>query len=297
MEDEINLKEYMSLLMRQWKIIIFSALLVTVLTFVLASRQEPFYQAKATILVKAGGGASSMGMSQFVQGMMGSSGQVSVAGDLIVVLQSKAIASKVVEILNLRKVLKGWDNPEITDDDMASSIKSTLKKVNGSGDFIELEVEYKDPELTAKIANAYPDALSYYWNKLNYTEARKKKEYIESQLPRLESELRAAEEEYKQFTLLSGGLGSGIEVARLARELEIKKSTYTMLRNEYESAKLEESKEVQPFSVVDKAVVPSSPSNPDIKRTAFVGFVIGLILGVVFAFLFDYSSKPGKTNL
>jgi uncharacterized protein involved in exopolysaccharide biosynthesis len=178
------------------------------------------------------------------------------------------------------------------------------RRVGGS--LLEIEVLYSDPALTAELANGFVNALSYYWNNLNYTEARKKREYIESQLPRVESELKKAESNFKKFTLLSpqgvtaslpmpgkitASQSQGIEISRLSRELEIQSSVYTMLRKEFESVRLEESKEIPPFSIIDQAYVPEKPIKPRKKMSAVVGFMLGSFSGVFLAFFREYWTR------
>lgn len=313
-DDEIDLREYIEVIRKRWKMIAYITAGVAAAVLVFSLLQEPVYEARTTVLIRSGGGGSST-LSQFA-GLAGLAGISLPSGggslsDLTDVLQSKAVAAKVLEDLKLRERIKGWDNPKLSENELASAVQGLLKKPKTtSGNLVELKVEFTDPKLTAEIANGFADALSYYWNRLNYTEARRKKEYIETQLPRIEKELKLAEQKLKQFTLLSprggsatasnllgeisGSQSQGIEVARLSRELDISNSVYTMLRKEYESVKLEESKEIPPFSVVDGAAVPEKPSKPKIKLNTLIGLVLGIFSGVFVAFFQEYWEKSGK---
>lgn len=311
-DDEIDLREYIEVIRRRWKIIAYLTVGVAVAALVFSLMQKPVYEAKTTILIRSGGGGSSL--SQFA-GLAGLAGISLPSGggnieDLTEVLQSKAVAAKVLEDLKLRERIKGWNDPKVSDIELASAVQGMLKKPKAASGLLELKVEYTEPKLSAEIANGFADALSYYWNKLNYTEAKKKKEYIESQLPRVEKELKTAEQRLKQFTLLSprggssatssllgeisGSQSQGIEVVRLSRELDIQNSVYTMLRKEYESTKLEESKEIPPFSVVDQAVPPKFKSKPKVKLNTMIGLVLGLFSGVFVAFFQEYWEKTSK---
>ena len=310
-DDEINLREYIEIIRKRWKLIACITVGAAAAALVFSLQQKPVYEASATILVRSGGGGSSLSQFAGLAGLAGISlpsggGNLS---DLIDILQSKAVAAKVLEDLKLRERIKGWDNPKVTDIELASAVQGMLKKPKITTGLIELKVAYTEPELSAEIANGFAGALSYYWNRLNYTEARKKKEYIETQLPRIEEELKLAEKKFKRFTLLSprggpvasnllgaisGSQSQGIEIERLSRELDISNSVYTMLRKEYESVKLEESKEISPFSVVDEAVVPKSPSKPNVKRNIMIGLVLGMFSGVFIAFFQEYWENSAK---
>lgn len=307
-DDEIDIREYIEVIRRRWKIIAYLAVGIAAAALVFSLLQKPVYEAKATILIRSGGGSSSLSQFAGLAGLAGinlpsSGGSI---GDLTEVLQSKTVAAKVLDDLKLKERIKDWNDPKITDQELISSVQSMLKKPKTAGNLVELKVEYADKKLAAEIANGFADALSYYWNKLNYTEAKRKKEYIESQLPRVERELKLAEQKLKSFTLLSprGGTSSsnllgaisgsqsqGMEVARLSRELDISNSVYTMLRKEYETVKLEESKEIPPFSIVDQAVPPKFKSKPKVKFNAMIGLVLGLFSGVFMAFFQEYWDK------
>jgi len=304
-DDEIDLREYIEVILKHWKLIILVTILMGAAAMAFSYSQKPIYEAKTTILVRSGGSSSNMSQFAGLAGLAGislpSAGSM---GDITELIQSKAVAAKVVEDLKLRERIKGWDDPRVEDVQLAAAVSGMLKKPKTSGNIVELKVEYTDPKLTAEIANGFAAALSYYFNKLNFTEALLKKEYIESQLPRVESELMTAEQRMKKFTLLSPrgasastlnlmGGSQGIEVARLTRELDIQNTVYSMLRKEYETVKLEESKEIPPFSVVDEAVVPIAPSKPKVKLNTMIGLVLGLFSGTFLAFFMEYWEKSG----
>ena len=309
MDDEINLREYIDVIFKRWVLILLVALACSIVAFFIGLLKEPMYSARTVILFRSGEDNS----------MSGLAGLANFAGihlpskngnqeDMLKLLRTKAVALKVLKDLKLRERIKGWDNLRITDHELASSVGQMLKNPKQkSNNLVELVVEYKDPQLTADVANAYARALTYYWNELNYSEVQKKREYIEKQLPRVERDLKTAENKIKKFTLLSpkGGysMGSGtmglvsvsqsqgIEIARLSRELEIQNAVYTMLRKEYETVKLEESTEIQPLVIVDKAIVPNKPFAPKIKLMTQIGFALGLFSGVFLAFAIEYIGK------
>jgi uncharacterized protein involved in exopolysaccharide biosynthesis len=310
-DDEIDFREYIEVLRKRWKSIAYLTIGLAAAALVFSLMQSPVYEAETTILLKSGGGGGSLAQFAGLAGLAGislpsGSGNI---GDITQLLQSQAVAAKVLDDLKLKERIKGWNDPQIKEQSLISGVRGMLKKPKMDGNLIDLKVEYSDPAMAAEIANGYASALSYYWNRLNYTEARKKREYIESQLPRVELDLKQAEQRFKQFTLLSpksgvaaeglmgtayGSQSQGVELSRLTRELEIQNSIYTMLRKEYESVKLEESKEIAPFSVIDRAVKPESKSRPKVKLNAMIGLVLGLFSGVFLAFFQEYWEKSGS---
>jgi len=306
-ESEIDLREYLIVLVRRWKTVAAITLGLGILALVFSLLQKPVYEAKTTVLLKSGG--SNSALSQFaglasIAGINLSSGGNSLQ-DLPDIVKSRAIAARVFEELKLNDRID-WGKKNVSEQLKIKAVQNMLKEPKISGNLVELKVEYTDPALAAELANSFVDALAFYWNKLNYTEARKKREYIDSQLPRVELDLKAAESRLKAFTLISpraignssnllGSIGAsqpqGIEISRLSREFDIQNSIYTMLRKEYEQVKLEESKEIPPFSIVDRAVKPEFKIKPKIKLNIFIGLALGLFAGTFWAFFQEYWEK------
>jgi uncharacterized protein involved in exopolysaccharide biosynthesis len=302
MGDEINLRDYLKVLKKRWKTIAAFAFVLGLLALIFSLLSKPVYEVETTLLIRGDRGNSYSGLA----GLVGLAGFDFSGGgsmnELTELLNSRIVATKVLKDLNLKERVKGWDDPLFTDQKLAKSIQKLLNVLDPSGNMLTLKVQFTDPVLATEITNAFLDSLSYYWNKLNYTEARKKREYIEKQLPGIEKDLKEAEQKLKKFTLLGSGSSSGlmamassqssgIEVKRLVRELEIQNTVYTMLRKEYETVKLEESKEIPPFSIVDKPEVPEKPVGPRKKLNTLVGIILGLFMGTFVAFFKEYWEK------
>lgn len=295
-DDEIDLREYINVIVKRWKIVAGLAVGIAIIALIFSLLQKPAYQAKTTILLH---GESGGNLSQYagIAGMLGinlNSGGGGNLGDLTELLKSKVVASKVLDDLKLTERIKGWDSPEIKRQNLIASVSGFLKPPKITGNIVELKVEADDAQLAADVANGFVDAISYYWNELNYTEAQKKLKYIETELPRVESDLKLVERKLK-LSQTSGGfdLGGGSQ-GGVQRDYDIYNSVYTMLRKEYESTKLEASKEIPPFSVVDKAEKPLSKSRPRPKLNTMIGGVLGLFCGVFIAFFQEYWEKSGK---
>ena len=76
-----------------------------------------------------------------------------------------------------------------------------------------------------------------------------------------------------------------LDMARMQRELEINDSTYRMMKDKYESARLAEAEQVSDITVIQTASIPRTPISPQKKLNKMLGSVVGLILGVILAFL------------
>lgn len=284
MEDEINLKDVVDVLVRRRWTVFWTVVISVAAAFIITLVTKPVYEGKSTILVRAVSGSSYQfsGVASMMGLNLGGGGGSGSASDLFELLKTPAINKKIVEIV--KEVFPSGP----------VDIGELKSKLNGN--MLEISVLHKDPYMAAYISDAYVQALYYYWNKLNYTEAKKKKEYLEKQLPVTEASLKNAEDKLKSLTYLvtqSKDLQMApsqktIDIVRLEREVEVQSSIYKMLRSEYESARVEEAKEVSPFSDVDKAEVPNKPVKPKPLLNLAVGFLFGLFAGAFLAFLTDY---------
>jgi len=80
----------------------------------------------------------------------------------------------------------------------------------------------------------------------------------------------------------------GLELARLERETGVNREIYTMLEKQYQESLIQNAEKIEEVQIVKPALEPSSPINPPkTGATTSLGFIIGIILGVVFAFLIE----------
>ncbi|MFH1314579.1 MAG: polysaccharide biosynthesis tyrosine autokinase [Candidatus Eisenbacteria bacterium] len=86
-----------------------------------------------------------------------------------------------------------------------------------------------------------------------------------------------------------------LDLARLERDRLLNNSTYGMLMQKYEEAKIAEAGKISNIRVVDRARVPRSPIQPQKKRNMAFGAIIGLALGLGAAFMLDYTDNSVRT--
>jgi tyrosine-protein kinase Etk/Wzc len=83
----------------------------------------------------------------------------------------------------------------------------------------------------------------------------------------------------------------GLELARLAREVKVQETVYTMLTQELERAKIEEVKDLPVVQPLDKAVPATSHYKPKILFNILVSGVASLFLSIFIAFSLDFIHK------
>lgn len=80
----------------------------------------------------------------------------------------------------------------------------------------------------------------------------------------------------------------GLQLARLERDVSVNMEVYTLLETKYQEALIKEAEKVEEVQIVKPALEPTTPVNPPkTVATAAVGTIMGLILGIVFAFIIE----------
>ena len=78
----------------------------------------------------------------------------------------------------------------------------------------------------------------------------------------------------------------GLLLVRLQRDVELQESLYTQLKEKYQETLIQESGKVEEVTILKPAVLPGQPFNiPSKLMIVVTGIVMGLVIGVVFAFL------------
>ena len=78
----------------------------------------------------------------------------------------------------------------------------------------------------------------------------------------------------------------GLELARLDRQVSLNMEVYTLLEKKHQEALIQEAEKVEDVQIIRPALIPTSPVNPPkTMETTGVGLLIGLVLGLMLAFL------------
>ncbi len=80
----------------------------------------------------------------------------------------------------------------------------------------------------------------------------------------------------------------GLQLSRLERDVERFSETYRLFETKYQEALIQDAEKPEEVTIVRPAFEPSGPINPPkTASSAFLGVMIGLILGVIFAFIVE----------
>jgi len=82
-----------------------------------------------------------------------------------------------------------------------------------------------------------------------------------------------------------------MKLGELDQKVQIQSDIYKLLMVQYESAKIEATKEARIIQVIDKPAVPEDPEPRKAKQNTMIAGMVGLMLTLMIAFLLEYISK------
>jgi len=85
-------------------------------------------------------------------------------------------------------------------------------------------------------------------------------------------------------------------LARLERAIKVSESTYIILLEKYQEARINEAMELGDIRVIDEARIPKSPIKPNKRLNLAIGGILGLMLGVMLTFFLEYMDNTIKTT-
>lgn len=86
-----------------------------------------------------------------------------------------------------------------------------------------------------------------------------------------------------------------LELARLMRAVEVNEKIYKLLLGKNEEARIAEAMQIGNIRIVDPAIRPDRPIKPKKRQNVMLGVIIGLMLGIGFAFGVEYLDPSVKT--
>ena len=201
---EINIIDYFLLFYRARKFIIWNFIIVVFLAAVASMLMPKYYKTSALILPPEEGSKgfgfadvlSKIQTTRLTIGTRGSPVDLSIG-----VMKSETMAYTLIEKFNLVKVYG------VSNRDQARSVLKRLSKISLSKEgLIQVEVQDRDPQLAADLANTYCTVLDSIKQALNQRKSRERADFIEQQILENSQNLTTAELELKNFQLRNNAI-------------------------------------------------------------------------------------------
>ena len=255
----MDIRAYWDILWRRKWVILVTFLAALAATISGTHETTPIYQASAVIRVRvASGGTTSSADYYYADRLINTYAQIAT---------SKPVLDEVSEKLNLKMA------PEITALPVANS------------ELIQITVDHPNPGRAAEVANTLADILVARSNELYTGGGKTASQILSDQLAHVETELEEAQEEYERLVAVEPEDTRPID--ELSRSIGVKQGLYSMLLQQYETARTSEAVRSNALSIIDPASIPTRPIKPNMVLNIGLGFMVGLVGGIGLAFVLD----------
>lgn len=247
--DEINLLDYLIVLLKWKKFILGITLGAAIITAIISLTMPPIYRAETKILPPQQGSSSAAQLlSQLggAAGLVGGAVGIKTTNDLyIALLKSRLALDPIIDRLKLMEFYKAKKREDARRA-LASALKAQDDKKSG---IVTIGVEDKDPKWAAEIANAFVEELKNLNKGFAVTEAAQRRLFFEEQLKDTKDALIRSEESVKGFQERTGAIKMDEQVRAVIEGI-------AQLRAQI-AAKEVQLKVMQTYA---------TPQNPDIQR-------------------------------
>jgi capsular exopolysaccharide synthesis family protein len=228
-------------------------------------------------------------------------GHIEEVNRIVGMLQGK-VQTEIIPSTNMIKILATSDKPReamdlantVAKSYVSENLKEKNKQATRAREFIEdqlkeLEKNIKEGEErlrrlgqgSQQVSLAEP--LEQKLVELQFKLAELLQRYTEKhpQVIQLRDQIKSMEGQ------VQGMSEQQLEYSRINREVVVNRKLYEMLKEKLEEARISEREKVSDVTVVDPAVMPRAPITVDNRIKIIVGAMMGMVLGIVFAFVLE----------
>jgi len=199
----------------------------------------------------------------------------------------------------LLQILTYGDNKPKDSQDVLikKGVKALIGMINikQSGSLYILTISAFEPFFARDLANALIEELDSHQRKYNKKKTSETRKFIEERISAARVELERAEEVLKVFSdrnrRIENSPALQLERQRLAREVSVLTGVFTTLKQQLETAKIEEVKESDYVVVLDHPEAPLLRSKPRRKFTVIIAGLFGIVFGILMGFIKEFAQN------
>lgn len=264
-DDEINLLDYLKVILKHKRLIIAISAIAVAATIVISLTMTPVYESK-TIVISAA-------QQKELSPMVGLAAQFGIAtpasssvAEIVNLLNSNVLRERIIRGYNLLDVFfkKGSLDKKSENEKIWAGLRflQGALKVNfkQKDNIIEISMQFKDPQIAADILNHTLIELTNYMSSEAKRVAETNKKYLESQL-------------------------------NDTADPFIKTKIYNLIAQQIEQSMMAEVKENFAFKVIDPPKVPDKRIKPKRRQMVMISFVTSLFAGIFLSFFVEYVQK------
>jgi tyrosine-protein kinase Etk/Wzc len=279
-DDEINLLDLLIVFAKHKKMIMLVTFAAALLAIGFSLLMPNIYTGTSTILPPQSSQSSSINSIMLAQlgGLAGGAGAALGLKDpnalYIAMLKSRNVMEKIARRFDLQTV---YEAKTMTDTVKALEKESTI--TSGKDGVIVVEVEDKDPQRAAALANTYIDELNKLMQTFALTEASQRRLFFETQMKPEKDKLTDA------MILLDKTPNTSLQYMDAMRNFKYHESIYDVLIRQFASAQLDEAKDSPLIQILDKAFVPEKKSKPKRSLIVILATLVAFFMAIIWAFI------------
>jgi uncharacterized protein involved in exopolysaccharide biosynthesis len=209
---------------------------------------------------------------------------------------SGVISGDLLKLYNIKPDRRVVMNVKVVEA-LARQIKSEVAPKTG---VITLTVATGNPELSLQVARNVLEQVNVSNLATRQRQATAERSFAERQVGEKRAELRQAEAELASFLesnrLYRQSPQLTLEYNRLQREVDRRNLVYSSLLSAYETARIEEVKDLPVITVIEPPDLPIVADRRGGVRKTAIGLLIGLILGCLIAFARDRMARNRESQ-
>jgi uncharacterized protein involved in exopolysaccharide biosynthesis len=302
--EETSLLAFLTILLDHRRLIVLSMLIGMAIWGALAANQASLYLSRSSFIVKGSraplqiaGGAAALGVSlaaaaEFSQSIVFYGDLVRAKTILVPVAErsyetvdSKGAKRPLPEILGIKSPTRRGAAIQAAEY-MKPYVASNIYSRSG---IVGLSVQTADPMLSQQINAAVLTELDEYSKTRRYAQAVAERKFIEGLVDNARIRLAEAEQTVSNFLADNREYQSSpqltLEHDRLQRDVVMRQQIYTSLAESLEQARVEEIRNPSALSIVEPPDLPADPQTTTALRKTLLGAAVGLLVGIVLAFL------------
>ncbi len=253
----MELKDYLNILNRRKWVIIITIVAALAAVFVGTRLQTPIYESFVTLRAAASStGELSYSSTTYITQLLNTTAQIATSGPVL---------SELVTRLNLSK------EPVVT------------SEVIPNTELIKITVEDTNPERAALEATTLGDIIISQSNFVYTGGASNAEVVLGTQVAQVEKDILKTREQYAAALLLTPPAPDQADL--LYQELLLQQRNYDSLLSQYQQAQYQNFMRSNMITVVEKPLIPLTPSKPQLVLNMILGLVVGLMGGVGLAFV------------
>jgi capsular exopolysaccharide synthesis family protein len=262
-----GLRHYLQVLRRRWMVVFLCLAAVVGSALGVSLLQDKVYDASADLLLQPS-------QSEF---LFDQSGQV--------------ITQPQRELGNEVKVLKSVSVRKLVEEKIGGAPRISTHTA-ADNDVIRITARNRVPKQAALAANTYANAYIEYRRNQAVADLVAASEQIQGQITKLEGDIKGIEDQINQGTPVQREL----RTAELGPRRDALIEQQTLFRQKFDQLQVDVGLRSGGARLVSPAEVPTVPAEPQPVRAGFLAGIIGLILGVGLAFLFEYLDDSIKSK-